>query len=166
MFLIGNVQSRKSVEEVIWFASEKRLFLLADEVDVFKSSICLHMWKSMLRFTFPFTIITAHRYTKDAFTGRGASLSLTRRFWQRWDLLFQIQWSWLPSTLHPKAPWESEFSVLIGIFERLSTILSVLADPERYELQQCLRVRLIFCLSHQVWPAWWICGARESGSLC
>lgn len=30
----GQVQSRKSMQEVIRFVSEKRLFLLADEVDV------------------------------------------------------------------------------------------------------------------------------------
>ena len=33
-YVIGHVQSRKSMQEVIQFASEKRLFLLADEVDV------------------------------------------------------------------------------------------------------------------------------------
>lgn len=32
----GHVQSRKSMQEVIKFASEKKLFLLADEVDVLK----------------------------------------------------------------------------------------------------------------------------------
>lgn len=31
---VGQVQSRKSMEEVIRFASEKKLFLLADEVGV------------------------------------------------------------------------------------------------------------------------------------
>lgn len=30
---LGQVQSRKSIQEVIQFVSEKRLFLLADEVD-------------------------------------------------------------------------------------------------------------------------------------
>lgn len=33
---IGQVQSRKSMQEVIRFVSERRLFLLADEVDVLK----------------------------------------------------------------------------------------------------------------------------------
>lgn len=32
--LSGHVQSRESMQEVIRFVSEKRLFLLADEVDV------------------------------------------------------------------------------------------------------------------------------------
>lgn len=32
--LIGHVQSRKSMQEVIRFVSERKLFLLADEVDV------------------------------------------------------------------------------------------------------------------------------------
>lgn len=36
MLPVGHVQSRKSMQEVIRFVSEKRLFLLADEVDVFK----------------------------------------------------------------------------------------------------------------------------------
>uniref|UniRef100_A0A3B4WYF6 Aminotransferase class I/classII domain-containing protein n=1 Tax=Seriola lalandi dorsalis TaxID=1841481 RepID=A0A3B4WYF6_SERLL len=41
----GHVQSRKSMQEVIRFVSEKRLFLLADEVAVLKQyypSICAH----------------------------------------------------------------------------------------------------------------------------
>lgn len=36
MLPAGHVQSRKSMQEVIRFVSEKRLFLLADEVDVLK----------------------------------------------------------------------------------------------------------------------------------
>lgn len=31
---LGHVQTRKTIQEVIQFASEKKLFLLADEVDV------------------------------------------------------------------------------------------------------------------------------------
>lgn len=33
---LGHVQSRKSIQQVIQFVSEKRLFLLADEVDFLK----------------------------------------------------------------------------------------------------------------------------------
>ena len=43
---IGHVQSRKSMQEVIRFVSEKRLFLLADEVGVLK-----HYYLSMHMFT-------------------------------------------------------------------------------------------------------------------
>ena len=35
---LGHVQSRKSMEEVIRFASEEKLFLMADEVNVFNCS--------------------------------------------------------------------------------------------------------------------------------
>ena len=33
---VGHVQSMKTMQEVIRFVAEKRLFLLADEVDVLK----------------------------------------------------------------------------------------------------------------------------------
>lgn len=45
--------------------------------------------------------------------GKRVSFSLIRGFCPRWALLFQTQWSWRPSTLHPKASWESKFSVLM-----------------------------------------------------
>lgn len=47
---VGQVQSRKSMQEVIRFTSEKKLFLLADEVGVLKRSTAnnpkMFRWKS------------------------------------------------------------------------------------------------------------------------
>lgn len=49
---VGQVQSRKSMQEVIRFTSEKKLFLLADEVGVLKRSTAnnpkMFRWKSPL----------------------------------------------------------------------------------------------------------------------
>lgn len=54
------------------------------------------------------------RFIKTAFSGTTASFSLTREFCLRWDPHFPTQWNWPRSTLHPKASWESEFSLPVA----------------------------------------------------
>ena len=94
------------MREVIQFVSEKRLFLLADEVDIFK--YCCHLDTMNLKDESTNALIYSvcfllHRSIKTMFLGKTVSLCLIRGFCLRWALLFQTQWSWRPSTQPPKA---------------------------------------------------------------
>lgn len=112
-----------------------------------------------------------HRFIRTVFMGKRVSLSPTRKSWWRWGLLFQTQWSWPPSTLHPRATWESEFSVsmsylsqtiktkIIAIWLRSpELLLNVLVSTVGF-----VRFSVWICLSHQMWSTWWIRGAGKPG---
>lgn len=69
--VIGQVQSRQCIEEVIRFAKEERLFLMADEViqlnsevshAVFTNLANLVLVKQLLSFAFPLLGIQTHFY--------------------------------------------------------------------------------------------------------
>lgn len=93
------------MEEVIHLISEKKLFLLADEVNASEfyllSKHAMNQWG--------FFVVILLRCIRTVFMGKTLSLSPIKGFWLSWGLLCQTPWNWRPSTQHPKASWGSEF---------------------------------------------------------
>lgn len=58
-----------------------------------------------------FCVFLYPRSIKNVFLAKRVSFSLTRGFCLRWAPRIVTQWNWPPFTLHPKASWESEFSI-------------------------------------------------------
>lgn len=118
----GQVQSRQRIEDVIRFAKEERLFLMADEVMHINSSASIQFAYVMTKLTQPestkgdillsvggflLSWLFVLRSTRIMCT-KTISFTPSRKCCLRWDQSIPAQWSWPPSTPPPNATWASE----------------------------------------------------------
>lgn len=111
---VGQVQSKKCIEEVLHFAHEENLFVMADEVNASLQcpscrDVSLTVCNEPLGCDLQLAVFGFHRSTKTTCTLRTVSSTPSKRFYMRWDPSTSTTWSWSLSTPLPKATLESEY---------------------------------------------------------
>lgn len=107
---LGQVQSRKCIEDVIHFAWEEKLFLLADEVrtllkpQAIFSMLVVEQWTHVV-------FSDKRRFIKITSTRRHVNLIRSKRFFMRWDPITPIMWNLHPFIPPPRATWASKLTL-------------------------------------------------------